>query len=105
MLISTSLTRRNFGKIYLQLLLLFIIAVFGVDESFFSSCRAGDTMAVKGFLDSGTSVHSRDSKGNTGLIIASGRGQIEVIKVLLSYGANPEDASLMGIFEGKTAVW
>lgn len=86
---------------------MFIVAAmaYAVDDAYFSSCRAGDVHAVKSFLDSGVSVHARDAKGNTGLIIASGRGQIEVIQLLLSYGATVEDASLIGIFEGKTAIW
>lgn len=47
----------------------------------------------------------RDIKGNTGIIIASGRGgHVEIMKLLLSYGANPEDATSIGIFEGKTAI-
>jgi hypothetical protein len=39
-----------------------------------------------------------------GLIIASGRGQVETVKLLLKYGANIEDHTSSGIFEGKTAI-
>ena len=40
----------------------------------------------------------------SGIIIASGRGQLEIIKLLLKYGANVEDGTSFGIFEGKTAL-
>lgn len=52
----------------------------------------------------GTSVHSRDGKGNTAIIISAGRGMVEVMQVLLKYGANPEDMSNGGLFDGKTAL-
>ena len=39
-----------------------------------------------------------------GIIIASGRGQTEVVKLLLKNGANVEDSTSFGIFEGKTAL-
>jgi hypothetical protein len=35
------------------------------------------------------------------MIIASGRGQVSVIQLLLQHGAYPEDSTLIGIFEGK----
>lgn len=88
----------------MQLLILSCQLIFAVDEQFFSSCRSGDTVTVKSFLENGVSPHSRDSKGNSCMIIASGRGQIEVIKLLLAYKANPEDVSTMGIFEGKSSI-
>lgn len=49
-------------------------------------------------------MNSRDSKGNTAIIIASGRGHVPVIQLLLKYNANPEDSTIIGIFEGKTAL-
>jgi hypothetical protein len=95
-------------KMLLTILILFLyatITVGVVDEHFFQSCRTGDQATVKQYLDSGVSVHSRDGKGNTAIIIASGRGQTEIIKLLLAYGANPEDATALGIFEGKSSIW
>lgn len=90
-----------------MVLLLCLMRSFGavVDEQFFNSCRKGDVAAVKAYLDSGVPVHARDSKGNSGLVIASGRGNLEVIRLLLSNKANPEDGTASGIFEGKTAIW
>ena len=89
-----------------MILLCFFIDVHHANpDDFYSHCRSGDYTAVKGFLDSGKyTVTSRDAKGNTGIIIAAGRGQIEIVKMLLSYGASAEDYSTAGIFEGKNAL-
>ena len=56
------------------------------------------------YLLIGTSAHSRDGKGNTAIIIAAGRGMVDVMQALLKYGANPEDMSNGGLFDGKTAL-
>lgn len=90
--------------LYVIICIICFTAVWAVDEAFFSSCRVGDVNKVKSFLEAGVSANSRDIRGNTGMIIASGRGQNEVIKLLLAYGANVDDASSMGIFEGKTSI-
>lgn len=75
------------------------------DESFFVAARTGDVTAVKAFLAQGMNVSKRDVKGNTALIVAAGRGQTEVLKVLLASGADPEEATnAEGLFEGKTAL-
>lgn len=74
------------------------------DDVFFNACRIGDVDVIKSSLEK-ISVHSRDRKGNTCLIIASGRGRLEVLRILLAHGGNPEDATMAGIFEGKTAIW
>jgi hypothetical protein len=46
--------------------LAFCISVFSVEEHFFTSCRAGDAVKVKEYLDGGVTVSSRDAKGNSG---------------------------------------
>jgi ankyrin repeat protein len=75
------------------------------DESdIFSNSRAGDIEAVKGFLEEGIGASVRDSKGNTPLIIAAGRGHADVITLLLDAGANFDEATAFGIFEGKSAL-
>eukprot|EP01035_Chromulina_nebulosa_P021116 gene21116-27362_t len=56
------------------------------------------------FIINGGDVSSRDLKGNTAIIIASGRGKTDVIKILLDHGANPEDITAIGLFEGKSAL-
>jgi ankyrin repeat protein len=91
-------------NIFVCLLIVSTLISASVDEQFFSSCRVGDTQKVKAFLESGISVHSRDAKGNTCIIIASGRGKLEVINLLRLYGATEEDATSIGVFEGKTTL-
>lgn len=72
----------------------------------FTASRKGDVLKVKAFLESGSGVSSRDSKGNTPLIIACGRGHHDVISLLLQQGASFEEATSGGIFEGKnTLAW
>ena len=70
----------------------------------FQSARIGDIDLLMKYLASGMSVNSRDAKGNSAIIIAAGRGQVATIKLLLEHGANPEDITQSGLFEGKTAL-
>lgn len=79
-------------------------ASFGISEEFFNSARLGDIEKLKKYMSSGVTLHSRDPKGNTPIIIAAGRGQVEVIKFLLENRANPEDVTESGLFEGKSAL-
>ena len=75
------------------------------DDNIFTKARAGDIGAVKAFLDNGVDPTTRDNnKGNTPLIIAAGRGHAGVINLLLEAGASYEEATLVGIFEGKSAL-
>ena len=76
-----------------------------IEEIFFNSARTGDldTLLNK-YLKLGFDVSSRDTKGNSAIIIASGRGHNDVIKILLEYGANFEDYTSQGIFEGKSSL-
>lgn len=70
----------------------------------FTKSRSGDLDAVKAYLDEGTGPSVRDSKGNTPLIIAAGRGHADVITLLLEAGASYDEATAFGIFEGKSAL-
>ena len=92
----------NSSLVHLLLVALLICykVVLAVDDQYFNACRAGDIAKVKDYLDSGISASSRD----IGIIIAAGRGQTEVVKLLLKNGANVEDSTSFGIFEGKTAL-
>ena len=81
-----------------------VVCVESDDDNIFTKARAGDIDAVKAFIDNGVDPTSRDSKGNTALIIAAGRGHAGVINLLLEAGASFEEATLIGIFEGKSAL-
>ena len=92
--------------LYLTLISLNILSVLinCIDEGFFNSARAGDAAALKDYIDKGVPINSRDSKGKSPIIIASGRGHINVILMLLENGANLEDYTQSGLFEGKSAL-
>lgn len=76
-----------------------------IDEKFFNSAREGDTKYVEAYLKANpTLVSARDGRGNNALVIAAGRGKIDVLKILLKYRANPEDYTNSGLFEGKSAL-
>lgn len=55
------------------------------------SAGSGDMTAVKLFLDAGMDVNSG---GGAALGLAAGRGQLEMVKFLLSKGAKPTSDSL-----------
>jgi len=74
------------------------------DERFFQAARVGDIKVLLEYIDAGGDINSRDAKGNSALVIASGRGMVEVLKLLLKHGAYIEDATSIGLFEGKTAL-
>jgi ankyrin repeat protein len=88
----------------LSLCLYVVVLCAESEDSIFTKARAGDIDAVKAFLEDGVDPSSRDSKGNTALIIAAGRGHAGVINLLLEAGASYEEATLIGIFEGKSAL-
>ena len=76
-----------------------------VDEAFFACARSGDVKKLELYIEKNPSlVQARDAKGNSALIIAAGRGQIAVMKLLLTYRANVEDTTQYGLFEGKSAL-
>lgn len=60
-------------------------------QQFATSAGAGDMTAVKLFLDAGMDINAG---GGAALGLAAGRGQIEMVKLLLSKGATPNSNSL-----------
>lgn len=60
-------------------------------QQFATSAGAGDMSVVKLFLDAGMDVNSG---GGAAIGLAAGRGQIEMVKFLLSKGAKPTSNSL-----------
>lgn len=61
------------------------------EQQFAKSAGAGDMTAVKLFLDAGMDVNAG---GSAALGLAAGRGQLEMVKLLLSKGAKPTSNSL-----------
>lgn len=61
------------------------------EQQFAKSAGAGDKTAVGLFLDAGMDVNAG---GGAALGLAAGRGQTEMVKLLLSKGAKPTSNSL-----------
>ena len=103
-----STTIREYGdtSASMMLILLFLGLVMSSlgNDDFFKAARTGNLSVLEQMLKSGIDVHLRDSKGNTALVIASGRGQVDVMAMLLSVGASVEDATVGGLFDGKSCL-
>jgi ankyrin repeat protein len=61
------------------------------EQQFATSAGAGDMTAVKLFLDAGMDVNAG---GGAALGLSAGRGQVAMVKFLLSQGAKPTANSL-----------
>jgi hypothetical protein len=61
------------------------------EQQFATSAGSGDMTAVKFFLNAGMDINSG---GGAALGLAAGRGQVEMVKLLLSKGAKPTPNSL-----------
>ena len=61
------------------------------EQQFATSAGTGDMTAVKLFLDAGMDVNAG---GGAALGVAAGRGQIEMVRLLLSKGAKPTSNAL-----------
>ena len=60
-------------------------------EEFFNSVRTGDIEAVKSLLDNGlVDVNAKSPSKYTGVLYAASRNDLNMIKLLLSYGAKPD---------------
>lgn len=67
------------------------IGVEYTEQQFAISAGAGDMTAVRLFLDAGIDVNAGDSAA---LGLAAGRGQLEVVKLLLANGSKPTASAL-----------
>ena len=59
-----------------------------IAEELWAAARAGDTARVTAALDKGADVNVKTRYGATALIFAADRGHIEVVKLLISRGAD-----------------
>ena len=58
-------------------------------DAFWQAARKGDAPAVKKFLDEGVDVNTKFRYGTTALSFACDRGHLEVVRLLLDRGADP----------------
>jgi ankyrin repeat protein len=58
------------------------------DRSFISAVKAGDELAVNGFISAGISLNARDENGDTGLTAAEARDDVKIVNALLHGGAD-----------------
>ncbi len=84
--------------------LILLLSTDDFDEGYFQSARVGDVIKLKEYLANNINVNSHDSKGNSAIVIASGRGHVNIITILLEQGANVDDYTHIGLFEGKSAL-
>jgi len=59
-----------------------------MDAGWEEAIKRGDLEAIRGWLDCGADVDSRDRYGQTALMLAAHAGNPEVVKVLIAYRAN-----------------
>ena len=65
-----------------------VVQVITIDDQLFAASELGDKNEIELVLSEGADIESRDSKGRTALIIASGNGHTTVTDLLLERGAN-----------------
>jgi ankyrin repeat protein len=81
-------------------------------QQLFQLVRTSDAERMRGLFEKGFDAPNiRDGKGNTLLMLASYNGQLEMTRVLLENGADPQIANDMGqiplagaAFKGNTAM-
>ncbi len=66
-----------------------VTAVLDADR-LWAAARTGDLEALKKELDAGVPVDAKTAYGSTALCFACDRGHVEIVKLLLERGANPE---------------
>jgi ankyrin repeat protein len=71
------------------------------NDEFFAAARKGDAAAVKAFLDKGTDVNAKTQYGATALSYSCDKGHVEVVKLLLERGADP---NVKDTFYGATPM-
>jgi hypothetical protein len=72
-----------------------------LNDKFWEAVRRGDLAATTALLDQGADVNAKFRYGTTALFKAAERGHVEIVKLLLTRGA---DASVKDTFYGATAL-
>ena len=75
------------------------------DEDFLAAAQRGDLAAVQAGLAAGLSADSADVYGNTALMMASARGQRDVVKALIDAGASAEHKNKFGLGPRQWVEW
>jgi ankyrin repeat protein len=58
-------------------------------EGFWRAAQNGDVREIRGTLYSNVDVNALDAKGHRALILAIAYGHVDIVRVLLAHGANP----------------
>lgn len=70
------------------------LSKFKIDKGkYFTAIRNGDSITVKNQLKNNIDINLKDTDGETGIIIATDRNNIAMVKLLLEKGANVNIAS------------
>ncbi len=75
------------------------------DEDFLAAAARGDVAMVHVGLKAGLSADSADAYGNTALMMASARGQRDVVQALIDAGANTGHKNQYGLGPRQWAAW
>ncbi|RAP73887.1 ankyrin repeat domain-containing protein [Paenibacillus montanisoli] len=59
-----------------------------VKEKYFTAIENGDTVTVKNLVESGIDINLRNANYETGIILATSRNNFEMVKLLVTLGAN-----------------
>jgi ankyrin repeat protein len=90
------LDRRSLWSVAIWFIVIAGTASAGDVEVLYKAAGAGDSAQVSALLDSGTDVNARTGSGSYALNNAAVENNIDVIKILLAHGANPNVQNSQG---------
>ncbi|MEX0694199.1 MAG: ankyrin repeat domain-containing protein [Rhodospirillales bacterium] len=74
-------------------------------QDFLDAAQRGDAVCVKAGLEQGLKADTSDTYGNTALMMAAARAQLDVCRVLVDAGANPEHRNRYGMGPRNWVRW
>ncbi len=75
------------------------------DQDFLDAAARGDVAMVQAGLKAGLSADTADAYGNTALMMASARGQRDVVQTLIDAGADAGHKNQYGLGPRQWAEW